>query len=403
MLKPMQPEKAETLMLAGPAEQLELDGMPAAATRGRVYQHNVLAEARYRLSLRAQRLLVKLISELDTMEDAFVEVRLTLDDFAPLAAKERNDVTFAHFTEAARQLLGRFVVIELPRREGEKENRVLNCHWISSGVEDPNDKSITFSFDPKLTPFLLGLKQDYFSYPMMMVCSCDSTYSIRLYQFLKARAFYAKPQVVSVPELRYALGTVEYDASGRVTRESLVRYADFKRVALDPGLQELNAKTDLGASYREIKRPGTKIVEKLVFTISSKKEAGNKPNVVSLPSVPESQQLVVGGVGVTAGSVAEEFGLNAEQARQVNQYIRQKGTQYVAEKVELTQSKDRENAAAYFLSALRNDYRKPVKISPKRPKVVRPAPVLEVLPEVGAEEREHNLGLLAQARLKIRG
>jgi hypothetical protein len=62
-----------------------------------VVQHNALAEAHYRLSLRAQKLLIRLIAELDQQSVELSEITLSLVDFAVLAAQERNDVTFAHF------------------------------------------------------------------------------------------------------------------------------------------------------------------------------------------------------------------------------------------------------------------------------------------------------------------
>src|SRR4051794_15370729 len=97
-----------------------------------IVQHNALAEARYRLSLRATKLLIRLISELDRNWDDFNDVRLTLDDFAPLAVQERNDVTFAHFCEAAEQFLGKWVAIDEPILSGEQQARQLVCHWVSS-------------------------------------------------------------------------------------------------------------------------------------------------------------------------------------------------------------------------------------------------------------------------------
>ena len=129
-----------------------------------VVQHNALAEARYRLSLRAQKLLIRLIAELDQKSEDFSEVTLYLPEFAALAAQERNDVTFAHFCDAAKQFAGRFVVITQPPVAGEAQSRQLICHWISSMEQNPNDKSIVFSFDKKLKPYLLGLKRTFFVY-----------------------------------------------------------------------------------------------------------------------------------------------------------------------------------------------------------------------------------------------
>src|ERR1700751_4128588 len=116
-------------------EQLaEVNLLPALDNQAMrmVVQHNALAEARYRLSLRAQKLLIRLIAELDQRSDDFSEVRLSLDDFAVLAAHERCYVTFALFCDAAEQFLGRFFAITQPPIAGEEQSRQLLCHWISS-------------------------------------------------------------------------------------------------------------------------------------------------------------------------------------------------------------------------------------------------------------------------------
>jgi len=372
------------------ALELEASFELVPENRRRLYQHNVLAEARYRLTIRAQKLLGKLISELNPTHEQFSEVRLTLDDFAPLVVKERNDVTFAHFCETATQLLGRYVIIQPAPLPGEKQSRTIICHWISSAVQNPNDKSITFSFDPKLTPYLLGLKRDYFVYPFLFICNFESTYSIRLYQFLKARGFYSRPHTISVIDFRCVMGAVEYDAKGRVLKETLTRYADFKRVALMPAINEVNAKTDLNVHFKEEKKPGTKIVEKLVF--SSHYKDASSPNFEMLEFPAEAQAELpldnmppeLEGVPVTPERIADAFGLNAVQAKQVGQYVNEKGLAYVIEKMAITRSKRRENAAAFFLCALRDDYKWPRKITPKkqvRLPVQRPEPNSELTEE----------------------
>jgi plasmid replication initiation protein len=337
----------------------------------RVYQHNVLAEARYRLTIRAQKLLAKLISELNPNAEDFPEVRLTLDDFAPFVVKERNDLTFAHFCDTAQQLFGRFLAIQMPLVPGEKHRRTLICHWISSAVQNPNDKSITFTFDKKLHPYLLGLKRDFFVSPLIFLQNFESTYSVRLYQLLKSRAFYRRPQTLGVDDVRFALGTIEYDGKGNVLRESLNRYADFKRVALMPAIKEINAKTDLLISFKEIKRAGTKIVEQLVFS-THYKEASSEVEVLPLkpdPQIdmnfdsqhPEEQ-------APTPETIGQAFGLTRKQMTEVAEFIRNKGLPYVLDKVALTNSKERDNAATFFLVALREDYKWPVKV----PKPAKP-------------------------------
>ena len=271
-----------------------------------VVQHNALAEARYRLSLRAQKLLIRLIAELDQRSDDFSEVRLSLDDFAVLAAHERCDVTFAHFCDAAEQFLGRFVAITQPPIAGEEQSRQLLCHWISSIEKNPNDKSINFSFDKKLRPYLLGLKRTFFVYRTLYAFNLGSAYGIRLYQWAKSREYLKRPQQVTVDELRLSLGTIEFDGRGKVVKESLRRYADFNRVAVRPAMKEINEKTDISLAFREVKRPGTKIVASLVFTVRQKEASAAKLKPFEIP-VASQVELFRGADAVSELSEPQEL------------------------------------------------------------------------------------------------
>ena len=64
-----------------------------------VVQHNALAEAKYRLSVRAQKLLIRLLAELDQRNDDFTDIRLFLRDFAKLASGDPGDVLFTEFID----------------------------------------------------------------------------------------------------------------------------------------------------------------------------------------------------------------------------------------------------------------------------------------------------------------
>jgi plasmid replication initiation protein len=366
-----------------------------------VVQHNALAEARYRLSLRAQKLLIRLIAELDQQCDTFSEVRLSLADFAVLAAQERNDVTFAHFCDAAEQFLGRFVAITQPRIAGEEQSRQLLCHWISSIEKNPNDKSITFSFDRKLRPYLLGLKKTFFVYRTLYAFNLGSAYGIRLYQWAKSREYLKRPQQVTVDELRLSLGTIEFDGGGKVVKESLKRYADFNRVAVQPAMKEINDKTDISLAFREIKRPGTKIVASLVFTVRQKEASTSKLKGFEIPVT--SQFELFQGPGTATdfsetkdlldkdllGYLTATYQLNDEQEKKVEGYIKRNGIDYVREKLTLTELEPRENAARYFMAALRDDFKLPVRhgAQPKKPSKRRAPFIIEEVPQTEEERR----------------
>jgi len=382
-------------------EQLaEVNLLPALDNQAKrmVVQHNALAEARYRLSLRSQKLLIRLIAELDQRSDDFSEVNLRLSDFAEFSAQERNDVTFAHFIEAAEQFLGRFVAITQPPVPGEAEARQLVCHWISSLEKNPNDKSITFSFDKKLKPYLLGLNRSFFVYRTLYAFNLGSAYGIRLYQWAKSREYLKRPQKISVDELRCSLGTIEFDARGHVVRESLKRYADFKRVALKPALKEINEKTDITLVFKELKQPGTKIVIALVFSVRQKEIPLPSNTAFHFRDDPQFELALRASVQTTLPQDSDlledlrvAYQLNEEQIGKIRGFIKNRGLGYLREKLTLTDMEPRENAARYLLAALRDDFKPPVKRVPEKknpPKrSLPPVPVSEQDQPMTDEER----------------
>jgi plasmid replication initiation protein len=381
--------------------------VPFRPSRKLVVQHNALAEARYRLSVRAQKLLIRLLAELDQRDDDFTEIKLYLRDFAKLASGDPGDVLFAEFIDTAKQFMGQFVSITQSPVPGEKLPRGLICHWISSLEKNPNERSITFSFDPKLRPYLLGLSRNFFAFHTLHAFNLDSAYSIRLYQWAKSRQFLRRPQQVSVADLRHFLGTMEIDGDGVITKESLKRYNDFKKVALQPAVREINRKTDIALSFQELRQPGTKIICAIVFSIALKE--GAEPVVLEAefraqPELPLQSPALEASIDEEAKIVQyikNAYQLNNEQVRKVQGYIVQNGMRYVLDKIAVTECQPRDNTARFFLAALRDDYKMPVRHIPA--KRIRPKSVPLPEPEISEEERRISVEQLREWRLKLVG
>jgi plasmid replication initiation protein len=382
--------------------------VPWRPSKKMVVQHNALAEAKYRLSVRAQKLLIRLLAELDQRNDDFADIKLFLRDFAKLASGDPGDVLFTEFIDAAKQFMGQFVSITQSPVPGEKLPRGLICHWISSIEKNPNERSITFSFDPKLRPYLLGLSRNFFAFHTLHAFNLDSAYSIRLYQWAKSRQFLRRPQQVSVDDLRHFLGTIEIDADGAITKESLKRYNDFKKVALQPAVREINKKTDIVITFHELRKPGTKIICTIVFSIGMKE--GAEPAFLEAeyraqPELPLENDAAEEGIAESAkivNYIRETYQLNDEQVNKMLGYISKNGMKYVLDKIALTESQPRDNMAGFFLAALRDDYKMPVrhvpaqKVKPRRQSV----PVVPD-PEVSDETRRISAQTLREWRLRF--
>jgi len=241
---------------------------------------------------------------------------------------------------------------------------------------------------------LLGLKRTFFVYRPLYAFNLGSTYSIRLYQWAKSREYLRRPQQVSVDELRLALGTIEFDGRGRVQKETLKRYADFNRVAVKPAKEEINKKTDISLSFREVKQPGTKIVSALVFSV--RRNEAQALRGFELPQDPQFELSfrdkeigkAISDTDLLLNNVRNLYQLNDEQMAKVSGYISKNGIEYVREKVTLTELEPRENVARYFMAALRDDFKLPVRRVPelKRPRKTAGA-ALPVEPEQTDDER----------------
>jgi plasmid replication initiation protein len=381
--------------------------VPWRPSKKMVVQHNALAEAKYRLTVRAQKLLIRLLAELDQRNDNFTDIKLFLRDFAKLASGDPGDVLFAEFIDTAKQFMGQFVSITQSPVPGEKLPRGLICHWISSIEKNPNERSITFSFDPKLRPYLLGLSRNFFAFHTLHAFNLDSAYSIRLYQWAKSRQFLRRPQQVSVCDLRHFLGTIEIDADGVITKESLKRYNDFKKVALQPAVREINKKTDIVITFHEIRQPGTKIICAIIFSIGMKE--GAEPVLIEAefraqPELPLQQGALEDAIDEEAKIVEyikNAYQLNNEQVNKVQGYIVKNGLKYVLDKIAVTECQPRDNMARFFLAALRDDYKMPVRHIPAKKIKPKRDPLPE--PEISEEERRISVEQLREWRLRVAG
>lgn len=352
------------------------EALPVVTGNGKLVVHgNALSLARYKFTTHAQKLLFLLIANLDQRDHLKVQVHI--GQFADTLGYQHNDITFDKYLETAKELMGKYVIVKRAPIPGEKKPRHLVSHWISNHEVNPNNKTITFSFDQDLKPYLLRLKQNFVSYPYIYIVNLATSYAMRLYDALKAFQYRQKPQEFLVTELREILGTTDFDANGKPFNETLIRYFDFKKTAILPAINEINTKSDMLISFRELKKPGTKMVEKLVFDLRHKEGPGTY-ELITLPREPQID-LPLLGVGddpqtnprlIDFDQVRSEFSLNGPQLKKIAEYAETHGESYVLEKISYTrQQKEKqrcENPTAFLLAALRDDY----KLSASSPKPI---------------------------------
>jgi plasmid replication initiation protein len=370
-----------------------------------VWQQNRLAEARYELTAREQKLVLYVISMIEPEDACFKLYKINVNQFAELAGLDSNAL-YNELREVALQIKSKPLVIQGHIEPGDPNPTELITSWFADVVIQANgDGYFGVSISERLKPYLLQVKREFFKYRLAYVLHLRSGYAIRLYQWAK-RWQYSGKRRITIDELRIVMGTVELTPNGKIKKKHLALYKDFKKRALLPAVTEINEKTDIFVSFVENKIRGTKAVESLTFTLGENVHA-SKLDAVPIPRPPQMElELMESRDGTKSETAAylrkleQDFGLSAPQVKTVQQYMEANGIDYIEEKIAVVNSEPRPNAARTFLAALKGDWKLPVKRKP--PLKSKPLPQ-EQSPEISDEERERTRKMFNEFRKTLRG
>ncbi len=103
---------------------------------------------------------------------------------------------------------------------------------------------IKYQLNESLRPYLLGLKKNFTQIPLQHILPIRSGYAIRIYQMLLSELKQNRNEVVM---------NLIYLQDVLCVTKSFYVWKDFKRDILEPSIKEINATTDIVASYRPLK------------------------------------------------------------------------------------------------------------------------------------------------------
>ena len=235
-----------------------------------VAQRNDLIEARHTnpLSVREQKIVLTMVSMIQPNDEDFKDYRISIKEFSEMLALE-GSAKYTELKEITKDLMSKS--IEIPRQDGGW----LFANWISSAEYQKGEGVIALSFSPKLKPYLLQLKNTFTTYRLSNILSLKSTYSIRLYELMKKWQHLGKWSC-SIQNFKEKMG---------VENNAYPRYANLKARVLNPAIAEVNEKTDLHISIKEIKKGRS--VEQIEFII---RHAPEKEIRLQEPKKRESKQ-----------------------------------------------------------------------------------------------------------------
>ena len=133
---------------------------------------------------------------------------------------------------------------------------------LSSCLYSHSTSEIVLSYDPKLKPYFLQLKDNFTKYYLENILELKSFYSIRIYELVKQYEN-IKSREITIDELKEILDI----------GNSYKLYGHFKEKVLTVAQKEINEKTDINLTFEEIKK--IRKVTGIKFNIERKENREN--------------------------------------------------------------------------------------------------------------------------------
>ena len=222
-----------------------------------IKKSNDLVEARYKFDIWEMRVFSKMITMIEIDDGDFKDYKIYLKEFIKDYSLENDKNSYRFLREGAEKLLRKIVtIINKTEVKSAQKFQTPVVAGLRTSLYDDDGKFIQVSFHPEMKPYLLELKERFLVYDVRNILKLPSTYSIRIYELLKQ---YEKlrTRTFDVSELKEILG---------INKEYKL-YANFKQRVVDKAQKDLEEFTDIRFVYEEIK--DGKAVVTLIFHIES--------------------------------------------------------------------------------------------------------------------------------------
>ena len=251
-----------------------------------IRKSNELIDARYKLSVAEQRLILLLLSKISPSDKDFKDYEIRVAELAEMFNLELNGYLYEQLQNTAENLVGQRIRL--------RENKIVEVMaWFSYIRYEEGTGVVKLRFDKSLKPYLLQLKSHFTQYHLNHPVDFKSQYSIRLYELLKMDVFKAKngqfERVFAVKELRLIFG---------IEKNEYPLFADFKRRVIEPAMCEVS-KTDLNiieAKYGKTGRKVTSItfvvmIRLITLTQALEEKSDNHPVIDTLIALGFSPEV----------------------------------------------------------------------------------------------------------------
>ena len=238
-----------------------------------VKQSNALINASYQVSLAEKRIILYMLTKIHKDDENFKPYRMNIKEFlAEIGTDTKN--LYERAKQATKELLNR--VLEIKTSTG-----LLQITFLSSAEYYDKEGYVELSFDPKLKPYLLQLKECFTTYAIENILSLKSIHSMRIYELLKQFQS-LKERTFKLRELKYILGLQD---------QYFNDYTSFKKRVILQAQKELNQSTDISFDFEEIKL-GRKI-DSIKFIIKNKIQLENPETEIPQNTEEKPKETII--------------------------------------------------------------------------------------------------------------
>ncbi|GAA9123264.1 hypothetical protein HpHA167_14800 [Helicobacter pylori] len=205
-----------------------------------------------------------IISKLNSISDkAFEACEIPISEILGEVLEHENlDANYLYIKKLCESLSKRYLLDETLIKDPVTNKEVDNFTIMSLFKflqYTKGQATIKYQLNDCLKPYLLGIRKNFTQIPLQHILPIRSGYAIRIYQILLSELKQNKNETT-----RYLIELQDI----LCVPKSYYKWKDFKNNVLEPSLKEINATTDIVASYRT-KKERQKITQ-IVFEICYK-------------------------------------------------------------------------------------------------------------------------------------
>lgn len=214
-----------------------------------IKRSNAMNEARYKLSMQEQRLILTIASMIKDEDTHATEYSMTAKELSKLWGISLEQ-TYKEADAITEELHKRTLVIRDTKAKYFRKSNWIHRSEYKNGV-------LTMRMHEDLAPHLFQLKKAFTVLQLETVLKLKSVYAIRIYELLKQYEKFEE-RTFSVQELREIL----------ILEDKYPQYYDFKKKVILQAQKEL-ANTDMAFEFTEDKKD-TRSIQEITFTFAKK-------------------------------------------------------------------------------------------------------------------------------------